>query len=1147
MMSTGVIQSTASALSIRIAANFTIDPIEEFLSYWMKMLGITSEIRIASYNQVFQQLLEGGLLRINRGGVNLVALDLDAWLAAGSLAAAQPKLDRAVSDLVSVLSSSGSGGAGGVVLIFPPAQTDGNRAAAIAAAKSRILKECETITGWTAVDLAPAISLYAVSEARDAFTDGLGNIPFTEELYVAAATAAARWIRAACTQAKKVIVLDCDQTLWQGIYGEGTMRITEPYRKLQEFMLRQREQGMLLALVSKNNESDVMAALASESCIVRVEHCAAWQINWQPKSENLRVLSDRLGLALNTFIFVDDNPLECMEVRNRCPEVMTIQLPSEANAIPAFLEHMWAFDRFSATEEDRKRASMYAAEKQRNELSKKALTTEEFLAGLQIQIDFARCAEADMARVAQLTHRTTQFNMSGLLLTEQSLASLLSDGRHECWTVRVKDVFGDYGLVGVALFQVVDRAMRMEVFLMSCRALGRRVEYELIQKLKQLAIERGAERIVIPVWPTSRNRPAREFLASLCGVSADAQEPFECVLSATGDISRWHQSQSQSQPTGSGSSSKAIIPPNLPVVTDEGTLAKVANKMQSVASILAAIRESKRARPASAGPLVVPTNSTEEVLTNIWSDVLGVAPIGIRDNFFDLGGQSLRAARVLTRIRAELGVELSLTFFDDLFKEPTIEALARSIGTARTQPAVTTPVIIECKKRHGVPLSISQEALWYQYQLDPTSPAYNLPLVSHLRGKIQVAVLEKALASLVERHELLRSVVVSMGGSPLLLPLKKWRGALVLEDLRAVSKEDQELEAQRLIQNEAAKPFDLSRDPMLRCLLLRLADEEWLFLHNNPHIVTDGGSQHVFYRELSALYNALVLGENPQLPTLPFQFADFAAWQRSLLQGRYLQSLTDYWKQRLEGLVPLEMPLDFPRPAVHRFQGRRRFFTIPEELLAQTEMFVRSHRSTAYRCLYATFNVLLSCYTGLLDIAIGSPAAPMNPASHGVEALIGYFINTLVLRMDLSGNPSFREAVRRSEAVINGAVAHSDLPLSKVAEALQLSRDLSRTPLFQINFRVLTQPFPILQLKDVLAETAQYVDTGTSKFDLALEIEPTLGKACYFEYRTDLFREETIAQMEEDFQALLGVLLTAPDVPLFAVPKVQEISRRVRR
>jgi aryl carrier-like protein len=263
--------------------------------------------------------------------------------------------------------------------------------------------------------------------------------------------------------------------------------------------------------------------------------------------------------------------------------------------------------------------------------------------------------------------------MTGALHTEQSLSSLLADGRHECWTVRVKDVFGDYGLVGAALFEVLDSSLRMKIFLLSCRALGRRVEHHIVEQLKRLAVERGAERIVIPVVPTSRNPPAREFLASLCGVSADSMEPFECVLSATGDVSEWRPAVASAPAAQSQSVSAA----KLPALTDEeGTLAQIASELQSVESIMASIRQRKKPRPATAGPLVPPTNPLEETLVQIWSDCLGVEPIGIRDNFFDFGGQSLRATRVLTRVKSELGAELSLTA---LFRTPTIEAMAAEI------------------------------------------------------------------------------------------------------------------------------------------------------------------------------------------------------------------------------------------------------------------------------------------------------------------------------------------------------------------------------------------------------------------------------------------------------------------------------------
>ena len=684
-MSSGATQPTSSPVSIRIAANFTIEPIEEFLAGWMSTLGIPAEIRIAPYNQVFQQLLEGGLLRTNQGGINLIALDLDAWLPAEALAEAQIKLERAVEDFVSVLRTSSSNGASGAVLVFPAAGEPirpADYAAAVGRAKAEILKQCPTISGWNAIDLTEAVNLYSVSETRDPFTDELGNIPFTEEMYAVAATAAARWIRATCSKPRKVIVLDADNTLWQGVYGEGTMAVTPAYRRLQEFMLRQRENGMLLALVSKNNEADVIdAALASESCNLKPEHFAAWQINWQSKSENLQLLSDELGLALNTFVLVDDSAYECMEVRNRCPEVLALQLPANPEAIPAFLEHMWIFDNGSVTEEDRNRAVMYQAERQRSELGKRALTTEEFLASLQIEIKFARCSEADLPRVAQLTQRTTQFNLTGTLHSEQSLSSLLAQPKYECWTIRVRDIFGDYGLVGAVVFKVADSSLRTELFLLSCRALGRRVEDRIIEELKQLAKERQAERIVMLVVPTKRNLPAREFLARLCNVSADSQQPFECVLSVHDSASVWRPADSVSQ-------SQSPAPAKLPVLSDEeDKLVRIANELQTAAAIIGSLRMKKKPRPLTAGLLTPARNPMEESLVRIWSDCLEVEPIGIRDNFFDFGGHSLRATRVLTRVRSEFGVELSLTA---LFKTPTIEAMAASIAEMQSAKSSAT-------------------------------------------------------------------------------------------------------------------------------------------------------------------------------------------------------------------------------------------------------------------------------------------------------------------------------------------------------------------------------------------------------------------------------------------------------------------------
>ncbi len=554
---------------------------------------------------------------------------------------------RTIADLTAALRVAGSHGAGGALLLFPsrnPPLSDSDsddRSIAIDIAKTALLAECDSIPGWSVLDVTDAVILYSIARVRDPFTEELGDIPFTEEMYAATATTAARWIRAACSKPRKVIVLDCDNTLWQGVYAEGSMLVTPPYRQLQEFMLRKMENGTLLALSSKNNEEDVMSALQSDGCLLRPEHFAAWQINWASKSENLKILANDLGLALDSFIFVDDSSLECLEVRNGCPEVLTVQLPAQPESIPEFLDHLWVFDRPVATAEDGARTSMYQAERQRTELSKRALTVEEFLSSLQIEIQFASVAEAELPRVAQLTQRTTQFNLTGVQHTEQSLISTLAEGRNECWTVRVQDTFGDYGLVGVLLFETRHDALYVEVLLLSCRALGRGVEDQMIDKLKGWAIAHGVPRIVIPVVPTARSRPALEFLHRLYNVPIEAKNPFECVLSVADNSSELRLSAA----TITDSSIKTEPVKKRHTVADErDTMLRIATELRSAASIISTVRSIKKARPADTGPFVAPSTAIEGALANLWFEYLGIQPIGTRDDYFELGGTSLIAS-----------------------------------------------------------------------------------------------------------------------------------------------------------------------------------------------------------------------------------------------------------------------------------------------------------------------------------------------------------------------------------------------------------------------------------------------------------------------------------------------------------------------
>lgn len=434
-------------------------------------------------------------------------------------------------------------------------------------------------------------------------------------------------------------------------------------------------------------------------------------------------------------------------------------------------------------------------------------------------------------------------------------------------------------------------------------------------------------------------------------------------------------------------------------------------------------------------------------------------------------------------------------------------------------------------------LSFAQEGLWYLDQLTPNSSAYNMAYRSRLTGPLDVARFESSIHAVVERHAPLRTVFVLSAGKPVAFPLKKSRAALRLVDLRSTPREKQPEEAQRLIQEEAARPFNLARDSLFRPSLFQLEDREFYFVHVAPHIVFEGGSVSVLYRDLAAFYNGA------ELPKLTVEYSEFALWQREHLTGERLDILTQFWKRQLDGAPVLSLPTDFPRPPLFSTDGARHYFSMPPDLLGAANRFFREAKTTAYRGLFSAFNVFLYCHLGLTDLCVSSPFAPLNPRWPGLPQLIGYFVNTVTLRTRFSGGCSFRELLKLVDLVLWEAVTHSDLTFGKVVEAVQPARDPSRPTLTQVNFRAPKQPHPALRLNGVEAGRAEYVDTGSAKFDLALEIESSTGEECYFEYGTALFGEETILRMKRDYFQLLGALIASPDTPLIELVTAQGLNR----
>jgi amino acid adenylation domain-containing protein len=438
-------------------------------------------------------------------------------------------------------------------------------------------------------------------------------------------------------------------------------------------------------------------------------------------------------------------------------------------------------------------------------------------------------------------------------------------------------------------------------------------------------------------------------------------------------------------------------------------------------------------------------------------------------------------------------------------------------------------------KTFAFPLSYAQEQLWFFHQLQPDSSAYNIPFATRLSGPLKVPVLELSLNEIIERHEILRTTFRTVDEQPVQVVAPSLKLDLLTVDLREVSAVEQENEVQRLSIEEARKPFDLAQGPLLRVILLQLDEGEHVFLFTIHHIVSDGWSMSVFFRELSTLYAAHIKGEVCPLPPLPIQYADFAIWQREWLNGEVLDSQLNYWRRQLAGAsVLLDLPSDRPRPPAQTFQGSTETFQLDFDLTKNLKALSRESGTTLFMILLAAFKTLVFRYVGQPDIIIGSPAA--NRIRSEVEPLVGFFVNTLALRSDLSDNPSFRDLLKRVRGTVIDAQAHQDLPFEKLVEELQPERSLSHNPIFQVTFALQNTPQQTLKFPNLATSNLEVANT-TTKFDLSLSLEER-GRGLWgaFEFSTDLFEKPTITSMIGHYQTLLEGVVANPDQKLSELP-----------
>ncbi|HWU90794.1 MAG TPA: amino acid adenylation domain-containing protein, partial [Kofleriaceae bacterium] len=532
---------------------------------------------------------------------------------------------------------------------------------------------------------------------------------------------------------------------------------------------------------------------------------------------------------------------------------------------------------------------------------------------------------------------------------------------------------------------------------------------------------------------------------------------------------------------------------------------------------------------------IAPRTPLEAALADIWRDVLQVERVGMHDNFFELGGHSLLATLVTSRIRKQLSAEVALRV---LFEAPTVEALAvRLEGEAHAGG----PAIVAGAAGDGPsPASFSQERLWFLDELEPGSSAYHIPAAIRLEGRLDVDALVRSVEAIVRRHASLRTTFEADGeGKVIAVVHPEPLGRMAIEELHGADDARVRAEAER----EASTPFVLSQGPLIRARLLVLAADTHVALFTMHHIVSDGWSIGVLIREVMASYEAFAAGRALALGPLAVQYADYAVWQRRWLSGAELEAQTAYWKQHLAGApMVLELPADRPRPPMQTYRGATVERPLGQAVTARVDALSQELGATPFMTLLAAFGALLGRYGNARDLVIGTPIA--NRTRVETESLIGLFVNTLAIRTDLSGDPSFGELVGRVKDATLGAYAHQDLPFEKVVEVLEVPRDLSRSPVFQVMFAFQNMPVPPIELEGLRARVLDIPST-VAKLDLSLYISRAADEyVATWEVNTDLFDRETVERMASQLEALVRQACAAPSASIATLALLDPLEQR---
>ncbi len=1104
-----------------VTANFTAEPVEPSIRFWAQKVGLWPiRVEFSGYNQVLQELLNpASSFNTHVSGANIILIRLEDWARGQVDTRKIETIASTLREFTSALSACVSRASRQTIVVVCPVSRQISSDERFGPAVEALQRECigaiKSMRGVALVTWEDVAALYPVETVEDMESDRQGHMPFTNAYWAALGTMIVRKLRPLFQPPYKVVVVDGDNTLWGGVVGEvgaDHVRIDESRKFLHAWLLNLKRQGWLLALASKNEETDVTKVFFRADMDLHREDFVAWKVNWEPKSLNISILAKELELGLDSFVFLDDNPIECAEVSSNCTAVTVLQVPSESERLPEFLKHAWVFDGTHNTVVDEKRTELYRQQSQRNQFRNAVGSFRDFIAGLQLEVSIGVPLPSQMERAAQLTQRTNQFNTTGIRRNVAELTSLLNLGRKHALLVGARDRFGDYGEVGLAIYSVEGHSLTVETLLMSCRVLGKGVEHELISHIGKEAERMGLDEVVLLFKPSERNQPAKRFLGSIGAV--DRGDGTYRLPSVKASKLRFEPESTMTVDVASEGEQNS---PQLVVRPD---FSSIATRYRSVDSIVAALAlQSKRQRPPLPIELLLPRTDMEARLCSIWQEVLHISEIGVQDPFLNLGGKSLQAVSIVSRIATEFGVRIPL---ERLLTNTTVAEIAVSLkGGGNAQSPI--------QKTNRVVLSRAQQRLWFLDQFIPNRAAYNIPVTRLIRGRLSATALQSAYFQLLARHDQLRSTYSNEGGATTVqIHSEERRG---WDHLRATSRQH----AMEIAQADACRPFDLTKGPVVRCLLISWSDQDHLLALTVHHIVCDGWSIGILLRDLNDAYESAVAGRPPSFIQAQISYSDYAAWQDERLTSGDFRDDVEYWRRELRDVPSLlEVPTDYPRPLIMSYKGARASLTVSAKVRQNVEQFADREGCTPFAVILSAWQTLLGRYSRQDDIVVGVPVAGRTHPL--VENVVGCFVNTLAIRSAVEGAESFRHHVRVTAEKLRSALARQEIPFECVVNEMGAERNLSRSPLFQV--MLVYQDTPPGEFHPAGMEVVpSSVHNGGAKFDFVLEVTPVRDYyELSLEFDASLFGRETAERVLAHFAKLLEEGTSIPDTPLAALP-----------